>query len=97
MTDILTRLLTLYIWVGVAALLMLLYRIAHFYQVTTGLRSRYRFFLAPVFLFLAGMLRYLTTNVRVAGDIVGDLLFFLGGISLSLIGYFLLKLMTGGR
>jgi hypothetical protein len=97
MTDILTRLLTLYIWVGVAALLMLLYRIAHFYQVTTGLRSRYRFFLVPVFMFSAGMLRYLTTNIKVAGDILGDLLFFLGGISLSLIGYFLLKLMTGGR
>jgi hypothetical protein len=93
----LAKLLTLCIWIGTAALIMLLYRIAHFYQVTTGLRSHYRFFLVPVILFLAGMLRYLIIDTRIAGDIIGDLLFFLGGVSLSLIGYFLLKLMTGGR
>jgi hypothetical protein len=91
------KLLTLYIWLGVAAVLMLLYRIAHFYQITTGIRSYYRFFLVPVVFFLAGMVRILFANVGFAGDVLGDLLFFLGGISASLIGYFLLRLMTGGR
>ena len=95
--TILTKLLTLYVWMGTAALLMLLYRIAHFYQVTTGLRSYYHFFLVPVAFFVAGMLRYLMIDIGFAGDIMGDLLFFLGGVSLSLIGYYLLKLMTGGR
>ena len=95
--TILIKLLTLYIWAGVAVLLMLLYRIAHFYQVTTGLRSHYRYFLIPVVSFIVGMLRYLMTDIGFAGDVMGDLFFFLGGISLSLVGYYLLKLMTGGR
>ena len=93
----LTKLLTLYIWAGIAALLMLLYHIGHFYQATTGLRSHYRFFLVPIVLFLAGMLRYVMIGTGFAGDVLGDLLFFLGGLSLAVIGYFLLKLMTGGR
>ncbi len=91
------KLLTLYVWIGIAVLLLMLYHIAHFYQVTTGLRSHYRLFLVPVTLFLAGMLRYLVIDTGLAGDVLGDLLFFLGGVALSLIGYFLLKLMTGGR
>jgi hypothetical protein len=28
---------------------------------------------------------------------VGDIFFFLGGVSLALLGYYLLQLMTGGR
>jgi len=95
--TILTKLLTLSVWVGIAVLLVLLYRIARFYQVTTQVRSHYRLFLAPITLFLAGMIRYLLVNVQVAGDELGDLFFFLGGVCLSLMGYFLLKLMTGGR
>jgi len=94
--TLLTQLLTLYTWVGIVALLLLLYRIGHFYQVTTHVQSHYRLFLLPMALFFAGMLRYLAVDIQVAGDEVGDLLFFLGGVSLSLIGYFLLKLMTGG-
>jgi hypothetical protein len=101
MTTIIVKLSTLYIWMGVAALLMLLYRIAHFYQMTTGVRSHYRWFLVPVVLFLAGMLRYLIVDTGLAGNIsgdeLGDLLFFLGGVSLSLVVYVLLKLMTGGH
>ena len=92
-----TKLLTLYIWLGVATLMMLLYRIAHFYQITTGLRSHYRFFLVPMTLFIIGMVRNVTSNADISGDVIGDLSFFLGGIALSLIGYYLLRLMTGGR
>jgi len=95
--NIFTKLLTAYIWFGVAALLVLLYRIAHFYQVTTDVRSHYRLFLIPTVLFLAAMVRYLMIDTTVAGDVLGDILFFLGGVCLSLMGYFLLKLMTGGR
>jgi hypothetical protein len=29
--------------------------------------------------------------------VLGDVLFFLGGVSLSLLGHYLLELMTGGR
>jgi hypothetical protein len=95
--DIFTKFLMLYIWLGVSALLVFLYRIAHFYQVTTGLRSHFRFFLIPATLFIAGTVQYLIIDNGFTGDVLGDLLFFLGGISLSLVGYYLLKLMTGGR
>jgi hypothetical protein len=46
---------------------------------------------------MAGTVRYLFADQTIAGDILGDMLFFLGGISLALVGYFLLRLMTGGR
>jgi hypothetical protein len=95
--GIFTKFLMLYIWLGVSALLVILYRIAHFYQITTGLRSHFRFFLIPATLFITGMVQYLMVGSGFTGDVLGDLLFFLGGISLSLIGYYLLKLMTGGR
>lgn len=95
--TLLTKLLTLFVWVGVAALLWLINRIARFYQVTTGVHSYYRAFLVPMFFFLAGMGRYLVIYNGFAGDVLGDTLFFLGAVSLSLMSYLLLKLMTGGR
>jgi hypothetical protein len=95
--TIVTKLLTLYFWVGAAALILLLNRIARFYQVTTGVRSYYRLFLVPAVLFLAGMARYAGIQVLISGDVSGDLLFFAGGVGLILLGYLLLKLMTGGR
>jgi hypothetical protein len=95
--TIVTKLLTLYFWAGVAALILLLNRIARFYQVTTGVRSFYRLFLLPVALFLFGMARYAGIDALISGDVLGDLLFFVGGVGLILLGYLLLKLMTGGR
>jgi hypothetical protein len=95
--TILTKLLTLFFWFGVVALILLLNRIARFYQMTTGVRSYHRAFYVPMVLFVAGMGRYLTIDNGFAGDVLGDTLFFLGGVSLCFAGYFLLKLMTGGR
>ena len=95
--SVLAKLLTLFIWTGIAVLILLLNRIARFYQLTTGVRTHYRLFFVPVLFFLAGMLRYIFSDARFAGDVVGDVCFFLGGVSLSLLGYFLLQLMTGGR
>jgi hypothetical protein len=95
--TILTKLLTLYIWTGIVALILLLNRIARFYQITTGVQTHYRLFVIPVAFFLVGMVRYLVGDAGFAGDIVGDVCFFLGGLSLALLGYYLLRLMTGGR
>jgi hypothetical protein len=93
----LTKLLMLCIWIGIGALILLLNRIARFYQLTSGVRTYHRMFFIPALFFLAGMLRYLVTDIGFAGDILGDIFFFLGGVSLTLIGYYLLQLMTGGR
>ena len=94
---ILTKLLTLYIWIGIVAFVLLLNRIARFYELTTGVATHYRLFFVPVAFFLVGMIRYLVSDAGFAGDIVGDICFFLGGVSLALLGYYLLQLMTGGR
>ena len=95
--TIATKLLTLLIWTGVAVLLYLLNRIARFFQITTGVRSLHEMFFVPTVLLLLGMARYLMIDAGFAGDILGDLLFFFGGVCLSLIGYFLFRLMMGGR
>jgi len=95
--TIATKLLILLIWTGVAVLLYLLNRIGRFFQITTGVRSFYQMFLVPLVLFLLGMARYLVIEAGFAGDVLGDLLFFAGGVCLSLVGYFLFRLMMGGR
>jgi hypothetical protein len=93
----LTKMLALYIWLGIEVLVLLLNRIARFYELTTGIRTHYRLFLFPVGFFFLGMLRYLFSDMGFAGDVLGDVFFFLGGVSLALLGYYLLQLMTGGR
>jgi hypothetical protein len=95
--TILTKLLTLFIWIGIGVLLLLINRIARFYELTTGVRSYHRLFFVPILLLIAGAARYLMIDTGFAGDVVGDILFFTGGACLAFIGYFLLKLMTGGR
>ena len=95
--TLLTKLLTLYIWIGIVVLILLLNRIGRFYQLTTSVRTHYRLFIVPVLFFLAGMARYVLSDEGFSGDVLGDVCFFLGGVSLSLLGYYLLQLMTGGR
>jgi len=107
--DILDRSLTLLSWMGVVALLLLLYRIAHFYEVTSRQPTHYRLFMIPIALLFLGGLCY-----AIAGDLgaavrgktgpasnpvqlVGDSLQLVGGVALIGLGMFLLRLMTGGR
>lgn len=94
--DGLIRILTLGAWGGVGFLVILLYRIAHFYQVTAGERSHYRWFLLPAALFALAAARY-AWLADFAGDPWGDGLLALAGGSLLLLGYYLLRLMTGDR
>lgn len=88
--------LSVYIWVGLSALMIFLYRIARFYQATSGRRSYYQLFLVPIVLLLAGGLRYASLSIFV-GDGLGDVLMVIGGFSLIGLGYYMLRLMTGGR
>lgn len=107
--NTLDPILTLLSWVGVVALLLLLYRIAHFYEVTSRQPTHYRLFIIPIVLLFLGGLCY-----AIAGDLieaarynpgpanssvrlVGDSLQLVGGIALIGMGIFLLHLMTGGR
>jgi hypothetical protein len=94
--DVIIRLLIFAPWVGVGVLLLLLYRIAHFYQVTSGQASHYRLFLIPLTLLLLGGLRYALAK-GYGGDVLGDGLQFLGGVALIGLGLSLVRMMTGGR
>jgi len=94
--DLVASSLNIVEWIGVAVLLLLLYRIAYFYQVSASRPTHYRMFLAPMLLMLAGGVRYAMV-ADVTGDLIGDGLVAIGGMVLILLGMFLLREMTGGR
>lgn len=87
--------LLLVAWGVICALIVVLYRIARFYQITSGRRSRYRWFSVPLILLAAAMV----IDVLLMGgpNLVSDALLLLGGVSLIGLGYNLLRLMTGSR
>jgi len=94
--DVLNRILALCTWSGVGLLIVLLYRIARFYQITAGKRSHYRWFVLPLVLFVLAGIRF-AWIADFASDFWGDGLLFLAGSSLFLFGYYLLDLMMGER
>ena len=87
---------TLVFWGIVAFLLVILFAIARFYQITSGRRSHYRWFLAPTVLLSASALRYATLG-DFRGDALGDSLMVAGGGVLIVLALWLLRLMTEGR
>jgi len=87
---------TVVFWGIVALLLVILYAIARFYQITSGQPSRYGWFVAPIALFSAGALRYAGLG-DFMGDALGDLLMVAGGVTLIALAAWLLHLMMGGR
>ena len=87
---------TVVFWGMAAFLLVILFAIARFYQITSGQRSHYRWFLAPTALLSAGALRYATLG-DFRGDALGDALMVAGGVVLIVLALWLLGLMTGGR
>ncbi len=94
--DIIARILTSVEWVGAAVLLVVMYRIAYFYQVSSNQPTRYLWFFVPMVLLLAGGLRYAMT-IETTTVVVADLLMLMGGLVLIALGMNLLHEMTGGR
>ena len=87
-----------YSWVIIAILLLFLFLIARFYERKARQKSHYQLFLLPLVLFLLGILRYdFLFAGNFVGDLLGDTLFFVGGVATAILGYHLLDLMTGGR
>ncbi len=87
---------TLIFWGTVVFLLVFLYAIARFYQITSGQLSRYQWFILPIMLLGAGALRYASLG-DFTGDALGDLLMVAGSLSLMALTLGLLHLMMGGR
>jgi hypothetical protein len=91
----LNAVLTLIVWSLIGVLIVVVYRIARFYQITSGCRTYYRGFLAPLILLpLAALLNF---SVDPLLDLWRDVLLLVGGVSLIGLGYYLLQLMIGSR
>lgn len=89
--------LTIYSWVIVGILVVFLWRVAFFYEKTSGQRVGYRVLIFPALLLTAGVVWYLVYDVEFAGESTADLLLFGGGVLLGLFGIHLQQLMTGER
>jgi hypothetical protein len=87
--------LLLIAWGVICALVLVLYRIARFYQITSGRRSRYHWFAVPLALLAAAAV----IEVLSGGEpnVLGDVLLLAGSASLIGLGYNLLRLMTRSR
>ena len=89
--------LTIYSSVAVGILIVFLWRVAYFYEQTSGHRVGHHFFALPALLLAAGVIWYLKYGGEFTGQPVGDLLLFSGGALLCILGSRLQELMTGER
>jgi hypothetical protein len=82
-------------WGVICVLVVVLQRIARFYEITSGRRSRYQWFGMPLILLAA----VVVTDALFGGEpnVLGDVLLLAGGASLIGLGYNLVRLMTGSR
>ncbi len=95
--NLVSSILTIYIWGVVCILLFFLFVIGRFYQKKSGRRSYYPSFFVPIALFAVAGIRYAFLAPTIVGDIWGDVLRFLAGVVVGGFGLFLLRLMIGGR
>lgn len=77
--------LTLLAWFLIAAILGLMLMMARHYQKHMGRSMLYRAFVVPVILFGAASVRGAFIN-QVGGDLISDLLWTLGGLTLLGLG-----------
>ena len=96
--------LNLYSWVLAGALIYILYQIARFYQAKYAElykdKPRQRTFaevlVLPIALFFLAATRYALLDARI-GDLLSDLAFLLGGLTLAATSYYLYRLLMGRR
>lgn len=87
--NILLRVLAALIWSGILFMIFLLWRIARFYERSSGQRVYSWLFLLIMGLFLGGAAWYIIVNPHFVGIPLADGLLCAGGI-LSLLGTFIL-------
>ncbi len=83
-------------WLGIALLIFLLWRIARFYERSSGQRAHAWIFLFPLLALPAGAAWYLVVAPEFVGLPAADALLFTGGLAL-LAGTFVLKRAMMGR
>ena len=95
--DVIKYSLTIFSWIVIGVLIVFLWRIAYFYEKTSGQRVIHYLLVLPVMLLVAGVVWYLVRDIEFMGQPVGDLLLFGGGSLLFMFGGHLQELMTGER
>jgi hypothetical protein len=95
--QIVAYILAIWSWLVIGVLIAFLWRVAYFYQKTSGQRVGQLLVLVPAVLLAAGSILYLVGDVGFVGNPVADLLLFSGGLSLVVFGVHLRELMTGER
>lgn len=93
--EIITLILSLYSWSVIGVLLLFLWRIAYFYEKTSGQYVGRRFLLVPASFLIAGAIWYLWHSVKFIGKPIGDFLLSTGGFLLYVFGSRLQESMTG--
>lgn len=91
------RILALLTWAEIGFLIFVLWRIARFYEHSSGRRAYSYLFLLPLVFLSAGALYYIVLDVDFLGSAPADLLLFLGGACLALATSLLSQIMMGGR
>ncbi|HMQ50897.1 MAG TPA: hypothetical protein PKE64_01430 [Anaerolineae bacterium] len=97
MINLISAILTIYIWGLVCVLIFFLFAIGRFYEQKSGHRSFYQLFLIPIVAFLLATIPYVGLAPLLVGNFFGDLLRFFGGMVLGGVGVILLRMMIGGR
>ena len=94
---ILEYVLAIWSWIVIGLLIVFLWRIAYFYQKTSGQRVGYYLLIVAALLLTGGAVWYLVADVGFTGEPAADLLLFGGGILIFVFGGRLQELMTGER
>jgi hypothetical protein len=79
-------------WFPLTTLLVFLLLIARFYERFSGKRTFYRFFLLPIILLGIFSVRYASVD-KLTGDVLADIAFGLGGITLFALCFHLYRMM----
>jgi hypothetical protein len=95
--QIVGYILAVWSWVIIGVLVIFLWRIAYFYQKTSGQRVGYYVLFIASVLLAAGAAWYIVSDVEFTGEPVADLLLFGGGLLFIVFGTRLQELMTGER
>jgi len=103
--HILGSLVVVFSWIIAAILIFFLFLVGRFYEIRFGQKSYYQLMLVPLVLFLIAAVwdAFLANSytgdplLDFVGAFFPDLLFLLGGIILTVLCYYLYRIMMGGR
>jgi hypothetical protein len=89
--------LNVYSWLAIAAVLMMMFLIARFYEQKSRQRSHYRLFAVPAALFIVAAVCPVLFGSSPVARLLAYGLLWIGGGTLIYLSRWFFKVMTGGR